>query len=133
MSEENVEAVRALLAAFEQRDFEAVVEFLDPAVEVRPAIVGGPEGVVYRGPEGMRRFWADIDAAWAEFRIRPDEFRNLDGDVLVLGRAVARGKASGITLDAEAAWIARVRDRKLVDLRSFTSHHDALEAAGLEE
>ena len=50
MSEENVEAVRALLAAFEQRDFEAVVEFLDPLVGVRPAIVGGPEGVVYRGP-----------------------------------------------------------------------------------
>ncbi|MGZ8758856.1 MAG: nuclear transport factor 2 family protein [Aeromicrobium sp.] len=133
MSQENVEVVRALFAAFAQRDFEAAAGVLDPGVDVRPAIVGGPEGVVYHGLDGMRRFWADIDATWAEFEIRPEEFRELDGEIVVLGRAVARGRASGITIDAEAAWTARVRDRRIVDFRSFTSQHDALEAAGLSE
>jgi hypothetical protein len=58
---------------------------------------------------------------------------NVEGGPEGVVWAAARGRASGITLDAEAAWIARVRDRKLVDFRSFTRRHDALEAAGLRE
>jgi ketosteroid isomerase-like protein len=131
MSEENVEAVKTLFAAFDRRDFDAAARVLDPSVEIRPAIVGGPEGVVYRGPDGMRQFWADVDAAWAEFRITTEEFRELDGGILVLGRAFARGRGSGITLDEAVAWIAGLRNRRIVDFRSFSSQHEALEAAGL--
>jgi ketosteroid isomerase-like protein len=133
MSQETVQVVRSLFAAFAKRDLQAAAGVLDPDVEVRPAIVGGPEGVVYRGLDGMSRFWADIDAAWAGFQIRAEEFRELDGDVVVLGRAVASGRASGITLDAAAAWIARVRDGRITYFRSFSSQHEALEAAGLRE
>jgi ketosteroid isomerase-like protein len=133
MSEENVEAVKTLFAAFADRDFEAAAKVLDPSVEIRPAIVGGPEGVVYHGPDGMRQFWADVDAAWAEFRITTEEFQELDGEILVLGRAFARGRGSGITLDAPAAWMAGLRDRRIVDFRSFSSPQEALEAAGLRE
>jgi ketosteroid isomerase-like protein len=133
MSQENVEVVKALFAAFADRDFEAAAKVLDPSVEVRPAIVGGPEGVVYHGPDGMRQFWDDVDDAWAEFRITPEEFRELDGEILVLGRAFARGRGSGITLDAEAAWIAGLRNRRIVDFQSFSSQPEALEAAGLRE
>ena len=132
MSEEGIVAMRGLFAAFKRRDLDAVAGFLDPALEIRPAVVGGPEGVVYRGPEGMRRFWSEIDSAWEEFELSPEEFRSLDGGVLVLGRVMARGKASGIKLDAEAAWLARISDGKLVDFRSFTSQDEALEAAERE-
>jgi ketosteroid isomerase-like protein len=133
MSQENMEPVEALFAAFAARDFVAAAKVLDPSVEIRPVIVGGPEGLVYRGQEGMRQFWADVDAAWAEFRITPEEFRELDGKVLVLGRAFARGTASGITLDEPAAWMVGVRDGMIVDFRSFSSHREALEAAGMRE
>jgi ketosteroid isomerase-like protein len=133
MSQENVEAVNTLFAAFARRDFEAAAGVLDPSVEVRPAIVGGPEGVVYRGLDGMRRFWADIDAAWAEFRIAPEEFRELDGEILVFGRAIARGRESGIVIDAAAAWIARLHHGKIVGFQSFSNPQNALEAAGLRE
>ena len=40
MSEENVEAVKALFAAFADRNFEAAAKVLDPSVEIRPGIVG---------------------------------------------------------------------------------------------
>jgi ketosteroid isomerase-like protein len=133
MSEENVEAVKALFAAFADRDFEAAAKVLDPSLEIRPGIVGRPEGVVYHGPDGMRQFWADVDAAWAEFRITTEEFQELDGQILVLGRAFARGRGSGITLDAPAAWMAALRNRRIVDFRSFSSQHEALAAAGLRE
>jgi hypothetical protein len=70
MSQEEVGVVRALFAAFADRDTESAATLLHPEVEIRPAIVGGPEGVVYRGVSGNTRFWADIDSAWTEFRDR---------------------------------------------------------------
>lgn len=133
MSQENVETVKSLFAAFATRDFDAAASVLHPAVEIRPAIVGGPEGVVYRGLDGNRQFWADIDAAWTEFRIEPDEFLDLGEYVLVLGRAVAHAPGSDIALDEASAWIAAVRDGRIVRFRSFSNQRDALEAAGLSE
>jgi ketosteroid isomerase-like protein len=133
MSEEDVEIVKSLFVAFADRDFETAAKVLDPSVEIHPGIVGGPEGVVYHGPGGMKQFWADVDAAWAEFRITTEQFQELDGRILVLGRAFARGRDSGITLDAPAAWMAGLRNRRIVDFRSFSSQAEALEAAGLRE
>jgi ketosteroid isomerase-like protein len=133
MSEENVEVAESLFAAFAERDFEAAAEMLDPGLEIRPGIVGGPEGVVYYGPDGMRQFWADVDAAWAEFRITTEEFREIDQEVLVLGRAFARGRGSGITLDAPAAWMVGLLNGRIVRFQSFSSPQEALEAAGLSE
>ena len=108
MSQENVELVKALFEAFAARDHVAAAELLHSEVEIRPAIVGGPEGAVYRGREGNRQFWDDIDAAWTEFRISPDEFRDLGGEVLVLGRAFALAPGSNIALDEPAASVATV-------------------------
>ena len=133
MSEENVEVLKALFTAFADRDFDAATMVLDPSLEIRPGIVGGPEGVVYHGLDGMRQFWADVDAAWAEFRITPEEFQEVDGEILVLGRVFAHGRGSGITLDAPAAWLAGLRNGRIVDFQSFSSQREALEAAGLRE
>jgi ketosteroid isomerase-like protein len=133
MSEENVEVVKSLLAAFAERDEAAAGTVLDPEVEIRPAIVGGPEGVVYHGHQGIRRFWNDVDAAWQEFRIEPEEFRDLGERVLVLGRAFARGEGSGIALDVPAAWLVALRERRIVEFRSFSNQEEALKAAGVSE
>ena len=133
MSKENVELVESFFAAFARRDLDAAARLLHPEVEIRPALVGGPEGIVYRGPDGNRRFWDDIDAAWTTFRIEPQEFRDLGELVLVLGRAIALAPASGMALDEASAWLAEVRERKIVRFRSFTNQREALEAAGLRE
>jgi ketosteroid isomerase-like protein len=133
MSRENVDVVKSLFAAFANRDLDAAAMVVHSEIEIHPAIVGGPEGVVYRGINGNRQFWADIDAAWTEFRIEPEEFRDLGGQVLVLGRAFAHGRGSGIALDQAAAWIATVRERKIVRFQSFSDQREALEAVGLQE
>ena len=131
MSQENL--VQSMFAAFANGDFDAVVPYLHPDLETRPALVGGLEGVTYRGVDGMRQFWADIDAAWAEFRIEPAEFRQVEDAVLVLGRTYARGRQSGISLESDAGWLAGIREGRLVKFQSFNSHNEALEAAGLSE
>ena len=131
MSEDNVEIARSFFEAFADRDQGAAAAVLHPEVEIRPAIVGGPEGIVYRGLEGNKRFWADIDAAWSEFRIEAEEFRDLGEQVLVLGRAFARAEGSGIALDEPAAWLAVMDEGRIVRFRSFSNQLEALEAAGL--
>jgi ketosteroid isomerase-like protein len=126
MSSENVELAKSLFAAFADRDLDAAAGVLHPQVEIHPGVVGGPEGTVYRGLNGNRRFWAEIDAAWSEFRIEPQEFRDFDGQVLVLGRVFARAQGSGISLDQAAAWIAGVREGQIVRFRSFSDQREAL-------
>jgi ketosteroid isomerase-like protein len=134
MSQEDVELVKSLFAAFGDRNLDAAASVLHPEVEIRPAIVGGPEGVVYRGLDGNRQFWADIDASWREFRIEPHEFRDLSNrQVLVLGRAFARAEGSGIAIYEAVGWIAAVHEGRIVQFRSFSNQGEALEAAGLRE
>ena len=129
MSEEDIEVVEVLFAAFAKRDDDAAARVLHPQIEIRPAIVGGPERAVYRGVDGSRQFWADIDAAWTEFRREPREFRDLGGgEILVLGRAYARARG-GIALDEAVGWIASVRKGRIVRFRSFSNRLEALEAA----
>ncbi len=133
MAQEDVDVVKALFAAFANRDLVAATSVLGHEVEIRPGLVGGLEGTVYRGLRGNEQFWADIDATWVEFRIEPREFRDLGGQVLILGRAFARGRESGIAVDQPAGWIAEVRDGKILKFRSFSNQLAALEAAGLSE
>jgi ketosteroid isomerase-like protein len=133
MSQENVELVRSLFAAFSARDLKAASRVLHPEVEIRPSIVGGPEGVTYRGVDGNATFWAEIDSAWAEFTIDPKEFRDLGDQVLVLGNAFARGRESGVAVEQQGAWLAQVRDGQIVRFRSFSDQREALEAAELRE
>jgi ketosteroid isomerase-like protein len=126
MSQENVEAVKSLFTAFAERDVDAAAKVMHPEVEIRPAIVGGPERTVYRGVDGNRRFWS-------EFVIEVEEFRDLGDQVLVLGRATARGPGSGISLDQAGGWVADLRGGMILRFRSFSSQQEALEAAGLQE
>ena len=132
MSQENVEAVRRMFAAYSRADVEAVVATAAADIEVRPGLVGGLEGTVYRGREGFRRFLTDVDAAWEEWRIEIEELRDLDDTVLALGQVRARAR-EGMALEAHAGWVCRMRGGKLADFRSFVSAGEALEAVGLSE
>ena len=134
MSHQDVEVVRGLFDAYRRQAIDAAVEIAHPDIEVRPSIVGGPESDVYRGRDGLRRFLADVEAAWADFRIEVDELRDLGGaTVLILGRSFARGEGSGIPVEAATGWVAVVRDGKVHRFASFTSREAALEAVGLRE
>lgn len=88
---------------------------------------------MYHGPEGMREFWREIDAAWDEFLIEADEFHDLGARVLVLGRVHARGAGSGIVLDTSGGWLAEVRAGRLLRFQSFTNPAAAREAAGVRK
>jgi ketosteroid isomerase-like protein len=131
MSQKNVEIVRQGFEAYGRRDVDGFLSYLDPEFELRSAIVGGAEGKVYRGHDGVRRWLADSDESFDQLRIDPNEFRDLGDRILVLGRIRARGRKSGLKLDSPTGWVCTVRDGKLVKAEGFLSRPDALTAAGL--
>jgi ketosteroid isomerase-like protein len=132
MSQENVEIVRAIFAAYERRDYSAMVDLSHPDLEIRPGMTGFLEGTVYRGPDGHRQFLDDNDAAWAELHVEAQEYRDLGETVLALGQTWARGR-DGIRVDGPGGWACELREGKLHRLRTFNSWAEALEAVGLSE
>ena len=133
MSQENVEIVRQLVEVANRRDTEASLRYVDPEIELQSAIIGGAEGNTYRGHEGVREWMAESDATFEELRVEPEEFRDLGGDVLLIGRLHARGKESGVEIDSATAWLFTLRGGRIVRGRGYLNPHEALEAAGLGE
>jgi ketosteroid isomerase-like protein len=132
MSESNLEIVRSGLDAWNRRDYEAAIGFLHAEVELVPmrAVF---EGMVYRGADGFREFLDDMSEDWEDFRLEPDELREIDdARVLVLGRIQGRGKASGMEFEAPAAWVCEMQDGKVTKVQFYAHEEAAQDDLGLE-
>jgi ketosteroid isomerase-like protein len=83
MASANVELVRSIFTAWERGDFSSV-EWAHPEIEYVLVDVPDARGS-WTGPAGMAEGWRDFLGAWEEFRAEVDEYRELDGErVLVL-------------------------------------------------
>jgi ketosteroid isomerase-like protein len=131
MAEEDVDVVRRALEAFNAGETERVLALMDPAVELVP-VRAVLEGITYHGHEGFKQFVADMVEDWEHFQPSSERFRDLgDGRVLVVGSVRARGRASGMELEAPGAWVSEVRGGKIVHLRFYADEAAALDALGL--
>jgi hypothetical protein len=109
MSQENVELVRRAIDALNDGDIDRAVTHADPEGELHSAIIGGAEGNVYRGHEGLRQWYAEVMESFTELRTELTE------------------------LDAVTGWVFTVRRGKLLRAEGYLSRDDALAAAGLRE
>lgn len=134
VSKENVEVLAAAIDAVNARDVSRVEALVD--VEWQPALTAGGavEGTVYRGKPGMRKYIEDVDSGFDEVRLEVQGFDPVGSDrVLYRGRLIARGSASGVSLDVSIWGLWEIRDGKLFRGEGFLSKQEALEAAGLAE
>jgi ketosteroid isomerase-like protein len=126
MSQQDVETIRAGLAALNRRDVEGMLATLRPDVELVP-VRAVLEGFVYRGHEGLRRWLEDMREDWEEFRIDSREVRGLDERrILVVGSFHARGRSSGVTLDQPAAWVCEMDGGKVACIRFYADAEAAV-------
>jgi ketosteroid isomerase-like protein len=132
MSQQNLELARDLFERWTARDFDALMEVAVPNVEIfsRFASLGGEP---YRGEEGLRRWIAEIEASFGQFDVHTSDFRDLGDRVLVLGDIRLEGKVSGIQMDQPMGWLLELEDGRLARMFFYSSHAEALEAAGLSE
>ena len=136
MSQGNVEAVQRAIEAWNADDLDAFLAELDADVEWHPAIEPGLEGkaTTYRGHDGARKIWRqDRDEGWERNTTRPQEFRDLDESVLALGHLDLTARATGIEFSEELGEVFDLRAGKIVRVRGFLTHAEALEAVGLRE
>lgn len=133
MSEGNIEVCRRVFDAFgNRREVEGALDHIDPEVELRSAIVGGAEGRVFHGHDGLRAWMAESDATWSELRVETNELHELgDGRVLIIGHIHATGRESGLEIDAPVAWLYELRDGKILHTRGYLDLEEARRDAGL--
>jgi ketosteroid isomerase-like protein len=130
MSAQNVQVVRDLVQAFNQRDLAAMTQWMAPEVEWQP---GGPAAVersLYRGRDEVSDGFAATWETWEVFHVEESEVRDQGDSVVWLGSAQMRGH---VEVDQEFAIHFLLRGGEIVRFRGFPTWQEALEAAGLSE
>jgi ketosteroid isomerase-like protein len=133
MSEENVGAVRKAWNALNRGDLDAFIEFFDAEIEWHD-LPGMPGGGVHQGRDAFRRHVESFSEAWGEVRMEVEEIRSMGDRVVARGRYVGIGRESGIPVENPASGaIYEFRNGRILRVRQFVDHAEALEAAGLAE
>jgi ketosteroid isomerase-like protein len=134
MSQENVDLVRSIYAAWERGDFGSG-EWAHPAIELKFA--DGLTPGSWTGLAGMAEGMRDFLSAWEEYRAEVDDYLELDGErVLALIHLGGRGKTSGLELGqmrTKAVQLFHVRGGKVTRLVTYFDGERALAELGLSE
>jgi len=131
MSQENVEVVRAVFAAWNTGDMDALRELYDPEVIMR-SVPDWPEPGPWVGRDAViRQFVQQREAFDADDLAPISDF--LDGADHVVVRLIWRGAGYGPESNLEITSVYTVRQRKVFYQEFFWDHAEALDAAGLSE
>jgi ketosteroid isomerase-like protein len=124
-----VETVNRLFEGFNRRGVAAVVELCDPAVEWSPALTTGEAGGIYRGHEGVRRYFDDLAASWRTARAVVYELTALGDSVLAVCGVWAKGGPGGSELSEQLAVVFSFRGGRIASARTYEDVTQARQAA----
>jgi ketosteroid isomerase-like protein len=135
MSQENVDLVLKIHTAVIQGDLHGLLSGVHPKAEYRAATqqaIEG-EGSVFRGYDGIRRWFRELHDLYEDLETEILEVRDLGDRVVVLFLVRGRGTGSGVTLEQSLAQVVKLRQGKVIEIREYFSREDAFEAVGLAE
>jgi ketosteroid isomerase-like protein len=115
MSQSNMEAVRHAYEAFNRRDFDALLQVVDPDVEWHQ-FTQFPDRATYSGSEELRdRFLKQqLFEQFGDFRIDIEELVDAGDHIVMIGHIVAHGSASGVPIRLRVVNILEMRDGKVI-------------------
>jgi ketosteroid isomerase-like protein len=132
-SQENVELIRSTTERVNQHGIVGAVADLYDEDAIMYGLEGWPDGA---GP------WRGREAILAQWRRIEEDFREQEAEVAeisahedwVISRTVWRVRSRhGLAADFWVSQAARIRGGKVIEVRYFAHHAEALEAVGLEE
>ena len=132
MSQENVDALRAMYAEWELGNFRAGGDLLDPDVLFMPR-TDLPDAGRYLGPEGVAEFHRRWLKAWSDFSVAAQEFIEAENSVVVAVHMQGVGPGSGTPTALDYFDVWTFRGRAVVRRQQYRDRVDALEAVGLRE
>jgi uncharacterized protein len=134
MSQDNVEIVRRVSAAFASGDLDTVLALVAPEIEWDFSHTDTwPEERVYRGYGEIAEFFGRWAGEWDDYRFEVEEVIDAGEKAVAIVRDEGRGKGSGIKLERRHAEVWTLRDGKVVRIEPFDDRAEALEAAGPSE
>jgi ketosteroid isomerase-like protein len=126
---DNVEIVRQALEAGARREADVVFALYDRDVEWDATRMQlGVDDAVYRGHEGLVRFYEAWREAWQDEEYGYDELVDAGGPVLSIATQQSRARAGGGPVTRTLVGVWTVRDAKIVRVVWFLSREEALEA-----
>jgi ketosteroid isomerase-like protein len=133
MSRENVELTRRAYEAFNRRDLEAFIAFVDPEVEFTTRYLEMEGAASYRGHDGVRDWWRTLLGIFPDFSLEVLEVRDLGDKVIAPLRIRGHGLESGVPFEEMLWQVGEWHEGKVTWWRNCGSEAEALEAAGLSE
>lgn len=132
MSDENVEIVCSAYEQLNRGDVEGFVEVCDDDFLIDMSErVFNPD--LYRGHDGIRRFYEEVREAWESWRWDIEETRATGDSVVAMLHCHGQSRESGPVVDWRVAWLWKFRGDRPVSLRLYRDRAEALGAAGLSE
>lgn len=131
MPQENIEIVRRLAEAFDERGFDGAREFFDPDIEWHedPSF---PEAGVYQGMDAVEAYARQFMSEFAEMHYHAVDLTDLDDQVIANMRISGEGQASGAAFEISAWWVFALREGKVIRCHAYLDREQALKAAGLK-
>lgn len=127
---ENLETIRCLFQAVENRDVASVLAAYGPEIIIRDA-ASLPYGGTHHGLEGAKQHIEVAAQTWNH--LQPTDERKMDAvflaageHVIVLWRLKGLEVSSGRTLDVPTVSVYRMRDSKIVESQMFYSDTAAI-------
>ena len=135
MSQEDVDVIRAFYDRWDACDLGPAFELLSPNVEWETAPTSLSAGRTIHGVKAVLEHMDELlDAeATEEAEVVIERVVDLGTEVVVLERETYVGRVSGVRTEARTGGIYTVADGRIVRVRGFMSHAEALGAAGLKE
>jgi ketosteroid isomerase-like protein len=131
MSQENVETVRAAIDAYNQGDWDALVQDAASDFEFDLSRAVGPDHGVY-GRDQTQSLSSQFAEDWESVWIEPHEFIEAGEHVVVPWTMHAVGR-DGIEVQTRVTMNWTIRNGAVERLCMYQERQEALEAAGLSE
>jgi ketosteroid isomerase-like protein len=133
MSLDNVEVIRRGFDALNRGDAEAIAALSADDFELI-SVLSAVEERTYRGKDAWGTYLRLMSDTWSEWRFEQVEIFDVDDETAAaVYRVVGRGKRSGARVEHPIGATFRLRNGKLLRIRSYLDPREALEAVGLSE
>jgi ketosteroid isomerase-like protein len=109
---------------------ELIPEIFDPEVEFSPWLAREVEHRTYRGHDGLRTFFEELQDMLGEVRYAPPEFHPLSDDIVVVfTRLEGVGRGSDVSVGQDLGLVYEFEGGLVTRLTAFGSHAEAMRAA----
>ncbi len=134
MSQENVELVRSVYAAYNEGDWDGARNAYHPdVIWDLSTYEGWPDTTEFSGPGAVVDWLRDWAAIYSSYYSKIDQIFDSGDRVVVLARQGGRKNDSPELVEMVWAQIISFRDGKIVRVQNYSDSAKALEAVGLSE